>query len=182
MTLMPTITQLLLCMPGAVINAGEVFEAAQPWQSYAELAYVATTINGLCCGMPSALCQPAVKALLRALLLSVTQPLQGAQAAVKLSATYDAMLTLTQLLCYCCEAWMRKWGRTRIVWRHSLVAGLLCLLVLVSAAAVQLPRIFKLHSMRQSYAHPVCTSSSCTHTMYAHLLVNAAAAQLATEE
>jgi hypothetical protein len=59
--------------------------------------------------------------------------LQGAQAAVQLSATYDALLTLTQLLCYCCEAWMRMWGRARILWRHSLVAGLLCMLVLVSA-------------------------------------------------
>jgi hypothetical protein len=41
------------------------------------------------------------------------------------------MLTLTQLLCYCCEAWVRKWGRGRIVIRHSLVACLLCLLVVV---------------------------------------------------
>jgi hypothetical protein len=67
------------------------------------------------------------------LLLSAPLALQGAQAAVKLSATYDGMLTATQLLCYCCEGWMKRWGRGRIVARHGLVAGLLGLLVVVSS-------------------------------------------------
>jgi hypothetical protein len=65
---------------------------------------------------------------------------------VKLSATYDAMLTLTQLLCYCCEAWMRKYSRRRIVWRHGLVAGLLCLLVVVSAVCCHAASVDTLES------------------------------------
>uniref|UniRef100_A0A383W6Q7 Uncharacterized protein n=1 Tax=Tetradesmus obliquus TaxID=3088 RepID=A0A383W6Q7_TETOB len=80
----------------------------------------------------------AVFAPLEALVLCIdyySESFPGAQAAVKLSATYDAMLTLTQLACYCCEAWVRKYGRGRILWRHSLVAGLLCLLVVVSGSS-----------------------------------------------
>ncbi|WIA13866.1 hypothetical protein OEZ85_002438 [Tetradesmus obliquus] len=81
----------------------------------------------------------AVFAPLEALVLCIdyySESFPGAQAAVKLSATYDAMLTLTQLACYCCEAWVRKYGRGRILWRHSLVAGLLCLLVVYDRVIV----------------------------------------------
>jgi hypothetical protein len=65
--------------------------------------------------------------------VSVLLHLQGQQAAVKLSATYDAMLTLTQIICYCWEGKLRQWSSHRIVMRHMAVATLLVMLVLVSA-------------------------------------------------
>jgi hypothetical protein len=61
--------------------------------------------------------------------------LQGQQAAVKLSATYDAMLTLTQIICYCWESKIRQWSSHRIIIRSLAVATLLVMLVLVSGCA-----------------------------------------------
>jgi hypothetical protein len=63
---------------------------------------------------------------------SLLSCLQGQQAAVKLSATYDGILMLSQFLCYCFDSKLRKWSSHRIIVRHMAVAALLMLLVLVS--------------------------------------------------
>jgi hypothetical protein len=83
--------------------------------------------SALCLLYPSVITCHSERATTEILLLL----LQGQQAAVKLSATYDAMLTLTQIICYCFEGKLRQWSSHRIVVRHAAVATLLVMLVLV---------------------------------------------------